>query len=172
MTQEESELWERIKFYQIGSVEAKFSFSDRLARENGWSLEFALRTMLEYKKFMFLICCFYEPLTPSDQVDQVWHLHLLYTQDYWNEFCDKVLGKQIHHGPTKGGKSEKLKFDDLYSNTLNFYRKKFGTEPPVDIWPSNDERFSKINFRRTSTNDFYLIPKTLKGLKKWIFSKN
>jgi hypothetical protein len=32
-------------------------------------------------------------VTPSEQVDQVWHLHLTYTRSYWDEFCPNVLGQ-------------------------------------------------------------------------------
>ena len=32
---------------------------------------------------------------PSDEVDQAWHLHLVYTRSYWGEFCPNVLGKPL-----------------------------------------------------------------------------
>lgn len=135
MKKEESKLWDKIKTYEIGASSVSFSFSDRLARENGWSLKYALRTILEYKRFMFLICIGQEPLTPSDQVDQAWHLHLLYTKDYWEEFCELTLRKDIHHGPTKGGSEERTKYQNLYLNTLKRYQEVFEQNPPKDIWP-------------------------------------
>lgn len=167
MNEEELELWDKIKTYQIGVSDAKLSFSDRLARENGWSLKYSLRAILEYKKFIFLICIQSIPLTPSDQVDQVWHLHLLYTQDYWDEFCEKLLKRKIHHGPTKGGGSEKMKYSNLYTNTLDLYEKVFKEKPPSDIWPSEKERFRNIIFVRVSKKDNFIIPKGIKQLFKW-----
>ena len=91
MTEEQRALWLKVQTFELDDPESTFPFSNRLARENGWTLEYTLRTIEEYKKFMFLICVGGHPLTPSDQVDQVWHLHLLYTHSYWKEFCATVL---------------------------------------------------------------------------------
>jgi len=172
MTKEESNLWDKIRTYEIGVSNADLSFSDRLARENGWSLKYSLRTIHEYKRFIFLVCISQKPCTPSDQVDQVWHLHLLYTKDYWKEFCTLTLGKEIHHGPTKGGSNERNKYKKLYVETLGKYQETFNQNPPKDIWPSSNERFSRVNFRRVSMDDFKLLPNNSKGILKWIFSKN
>jgi hypothetical protein len=43
-------------------------------RANGWSRPFALRAIEEYRKFVFLALVADHQVTPSDQVDQVWHL--------------------------------------------------------------------------------------------------
>ncbi len=166
MNHEEKELWESIKSYDIGVPDAEFSFSDRLARENGWDLSYAIRTVLEYKKFMFLLCIQPYSLTPSDQVDQVWHLHLIYTRDYWDDFCEGILKRKIHHGPTKGGGKEKAKYADLYANTLKLYETTFNEQAPRDIWPSVNERFRKIVFMRVSKHDYLIIPKRIKNLFK------
>jgi uncharacterized protein (TIGR04222 family) len=76
------------------------------------------------------------PVSPSEDVDQVWHLHLAYTKSYWQEFCGEILKRPFHHNPTKGGAEESAKFETWYANTLASYRKFFGEEPPKDIWPS------------------------------------
>lgn len=159
MNTEESQLWQKIKSFKLDDVNASFSFVDRLRRENGWSYEFALRAVLEYKKFMFLICVTPHPLTPSNEVDQVWHLHLLYTESYWEDFCDKTLNQKIHHGPTKGGGEERDKFTDWYQKTKEVYREKFHINPPEDLWPSSEIRFSELNFRRVNLHRNWVIPK-------------
>jgi uncharacterized protein (TIGR04222 family) len=82
-------------------------------------------------------------VTPSDQVDQAWHLHLLYTESYWDGLCRGVLGRPLHHGPTRGGVREAAKFHDWYGRTLDSYRRLFGSEPPADIWPPAAERFGR-----------------------------
>lgn len=101
-------LWAKIKNFELDDPDAAFSFTDRLARENGWRVEYTLRAMDEYKKFLFLLCIADHPLTPSDQIDQVWHLHLLYTESYWIDLCQRTIGRPLHHGPTRGGKQEKI----------------------------------------------------------------
>jgi hypothetical protein len=70
MKEEHTVLWKEIKAFELDAPESSLSFSSRLARENGWTLEFSLRAIEEYKKFIFLICIADHPLTPSDQVDQ------------------------------------------------------------------------------------------------------
>ncbi len=159
MIEEERELWEKIQSFELDDPTSSLTFSGRLARENGWKLEFALLAIEEYKKFMFLLCVSDHPLTPSDQVDQVWHLHLLYTESYWNEFCGEILKRPIHHGPTKGGKSEGDKFINYYEKTLEQYRHVFSTEPPADIWPSSEIRFGDIHFERVNLNKNWVIKK-------------
>lgn len=159
MNKTELELWTKIKHFEFDDPSDSLTFSARLARENGWELTFALQVILEYKKFMFLLCIAKGSLTPSDEVDQVWHLHLIYTKLYWNDWCVQTLGKQIHHGPTKGGESEKLKFDNLYESTKSFYLEIFGIKPPENIWPDSKVRFKNNKFVRVNTNFNWVIKK-------------
>ena len=159
MTTEQELLWKRIKAFEIDDPGAALTFTDRLARENGWTLEYAIRVADEYKKFMFLLCIAKHPLTPSDQVDQAWHLHLIYTESYWKEFCGEILGRQIHHGPTKGGVEESGKFTDWYEKTKQLYAETFDYMPPGEIWPQSKIRFSEINFIRVNTDNNWILKK-------------
>lgn len=145
----------------LGRIQAFFfddgvpalSFADRLARENDWSPRYAQRAIEEYRRFMFLAIVAGHPVTPSDQVDQVWHLHLLYSRLYWNKFCAEVLRHDLHHQPTVGGPEEGRKFVRWYERTLASYRRYFG-EPPSDIWPAaairfgNDPHHVRVSLRR------------------------
>lgn len=159
MTQEQREIWKRVQDFDLDDKESNFSFKDRLARENGWTKEYSLRVIEEYKKFMFLLLLTDQPLTPSNQVDQAWHLHLIYTKSYWEDFCKRTLGKDIHHGPTKGGQAERLKFTDWYERTKQQYQNVFNQTPPIDLWPSSKKRFAEINFRRINTDKNWIIKK-------------
>ena len=159
MTLNQLNLWEKINSFEMDDEEADFTFTERLARENDWKIEYALRVVQEYKKFMFLNCIAEHPLTPSDQVDQVWHLHLLYTQSYWIDFCENTLHQKIHHGPTKGGATEKNKFTNWYEKTKELYLSTFKAETPIDIWPSSEIRFSEIEFVRVNTKRNWIIKK-------------
>ena len=75
----------------------RFTFAAQLARDNRWTEEFSERVIREYKRFMLLAVVAGHPVTPSDQVDQAWHLHLTYTRSYWGEFCEGVLRTPVHH---------------------------------------------------------------------------
>lgn len=78
----EDDIWVAIQAHEIGKSNSAFGFKDRLASENNWSIEFAEDAIQEYKRFMFLLSRCGHPVTPSEEVDQVWHLHLLFTKDY------------------------------------------------------------------------------------------
>lgn len=159
MNPDHTQLWQKIKDFEFDDPGSSFTFSDRLARENGWPLEYALRAAEEYKKFMFLAYVCDHPVMPSDQVDQVWHLHLLYTHSYWKEFCGEILKQEIHHGPAKGGDSERTKFQDWYAKTLARYRIEFTMDPPEDIWPVSSVRFNDIDFQRINRRTHWVIKK-------------
>lgn len=153
------ELWIKLQSFEIDDPNSDFTFTMRLARENGWSIDYAKRVVNEYKKFLYLSATENTPLTPSDEVDQAWHLHMLYTQSYWNDLCKDILGKNFHHGPTKGGGIERTKYNNLYEKTLSLYEEHFGEDAPSDIWPSTEARFANIVFRRVNMNDNIVINK-------------
>lgn len=152
-------LWSNIIAFEIDKKDAEFTFSKRLARENHWNLTYTKKVVLEYKKFIYLCCISESQLTPSDAVDQVWHLHLTYTKSYWKDLCGEVLKKEIHHNPTKGGAKEKNKFTNCYHQTFELYQKEFGVAPPPSIWFGNKERFKKLNHKRVNPEEFWLIKK-------------
>mgnify|MGYP000681002662 CR=1 FL=1 len=168
MNASEMNLWSRIDGYTFDAVDAALPFSARLARDNNWTLSFAKRAIEEYKKFVFLAVTAGHPVTPSDEVDEVWHLHLLYTRSYWDEFC-KILGRPLHHSPTLGGTQEGRKFRAWYENTLNAYSKVFGSAAPADIWPDPDRRFAGVSeCRRINTRVFWVIPKPCLSKISWM----
>lgn len=161
-----SRLWEKIERFDLDEMDAAFPFSERLMRENGWTAAYAYKAIDAYKRFAYLAIVSKTPVTPSDAVDQVWHLHLVYTRNYWDEFC-AVLGKPLHHGPTKGGKTEHQKFHVQYQETLDMYEREFATKPPIDIWPDVEARFASTGqFVRLNSTNYWLLPKA-KGIQSW-----
>jgi uncharacterized protein (TIGR04222 family) len=160
MTTDEKALWQRIEAFALDEPTAAFPFSHRLARDNGWSQAQAQRVVAEYKRFVLLAMIAGHPVTPSDQVDQAWHLHLTYTRSYWEDFCGKLLPRPLHHEPTRGGSREGRKFDDWYGRTLASYRRCFGSEPPTDIWPPAAIRFGEdVQFVRVNRRRHWIIPR-------------
>ena len=136
-----TELWQRLAAYTIGPDTASLSFADRLSRENRWDDDHTERVILEYKRFCYLAASSDEDVTPSDAVDQAWHLHLTYSRDYWDRFCPHVLQMPLHHGPTAGGTAERSRYYDQYAQTLASYEAHFGEPAPLDIWPDAKRRF-------------------------------
>lgn len=154
------ELLRRLDQFQLDSPEASLPFSARLARENNWSPAYAQRVITEYKRFAFLAIAAGHPVSPSEDVDQAWHLHLTYSENYWKVFCPEILGQPFHHHPTKGGKTEHEKFNDWYARTLKSYETFFNQPPPADIWPSPEGREKeKHDFARVDRAHNWVIPK-------------
>lgn len=163
----ELELLARIEGFNLDSPPSKLAFSRRLSRENDWEHAYTLRVITEYKRFAFLAMAAGHPVTPSDAVDQAWHLHMIYTESYWKDFCGKTLGKPLHHGPTKGGSQEGAKYFNWYTRTLESYRQWFNEEPPEDIWPTPAERFQHASrFVRVNRADAWVIRKPA-VLRRW-----
>jgi hypothetical protein len=160
MTQSQRDLWDRIEEFEIGDASWSLTFTKRLARENAWPEAFAGRVVSEYKRFVFLMMEAGHPVTPSDEIDQAWHLHMVYTRSYWNDMCGELLGRALHHGPTKGGAAEGAKFEDWYARTLASYERLFGEKPPCDIWPDARTRFGRApQFARVNTSENWVISK-------------
>lgn len=157
----------RIEHLVIGPADAAFGFERRLATENGWTEAFAERVSAEYRRFLMLVASDEALLTPSDAVDQAWHLHMVYTRDYWHGLCRDILGRELHHEPTEGGAEQRERYRARYADTLERYRKTFGTTPPADIWPDPSIRFAgrfqRVNLHRSAKVDVEWIGATLIG---------
>jgi len=132
-------LWQRLEQHPIAGA-ASQAFIRRLARENAWSQEFAVLAIQEYKRYCYLQCVSADSRCPSHAVDQVWHLHLLYTRDYWRHFCPEVLQRDLHHVPSQSGAKDLDLDREHYAQTLADYEKTFGTAS-AQIWPDLKHRF-------------------------------
>lgn len=148
-------LQRRMAEHVIGGAGRALSFEARLAQEQGLDLPTARAWIREYQRFCQLIVITGQELTPSDAVDQVWHLHMIYQEDY-RIWCDHVLGRDLVHGPTAGGISERDKFRDWYCTTLLVYQAIIG-KPPSAIWPRPALRFAGSRRRMQVPVHRYLV---------------
>ena len=153
------ELLARIESFALDTPGVILNFSARLARENGWSAQRAANVVREYRRFLYLAMVAGHPVTPSEDVDQAWHLHMIYTRSYWTELCGTVLGQPLHHDPTTGGSAEGAKFEDWYGKTLQSYTREFGSPPPEEIWPKPRARFSQVKTERDKPATHWVIRK-------------
>ncbi|HSC37081.1 MAG TPA: hypothetical protein VLD19_04390, partial [Chitinophagaceae bacterium] len=136
---EHQALWDKIQSFSLDDVKAVVKFSDKLAAKQNWAPPFTQRAIEEYRKFILLCCISEKGASPSHTVDEVWHLHLTYTQSYWVDFCKNTLGRDLHHHPSAGGEGENHKHEEWYKETLAMYETVFGMMPPTDIWPRPKE---------------------------------
>ncbi len=155
---EHARLADALRDFRFDPDNARVLFHERLARENGWSRPYARRVVEEYKRFLFLAGVAGHIVTPSEHVDQAWHLHLVYTRSYWNDLCENVLRRPLHHTPGTG--AETVDFRACYEHTLTSYRAFFGVDPPRDIWPDRKRRFgADLDHRRVWRATHVVIPK-------------
>lgn len=138
-------LWKRLQNFSLDHPDADFPFSKKLAKEENWTNSFTAKAIEEYKKFVYLCCSLPNGASPSEIVDKVWHLHLVYTQNYWEEFCPGILQRKLHHHPSQGGQKENEKHKMWFNETLESYREIFQQEPPEEIWKPDVKPSNKNN---------------------------
>lgn len=147
----------RMARYELDAPADTVPFSRKLRRETGWSAAYAARVIEEYKRFAILAVAAGGKVSPSKAVDRVWHLHLTDTRRYWDEFCPQVLGRPLHHEPSRGGTGEAEVLAAQYRATLEAYGRVFGEAPPRDIWPSGPTAIRRV--RRALAG----VPRSLRG---------
>lgn len=153
-------LLERVQNFSIDEKGVSLPFTSRLAREQGWTHAYASRVVDEYKRFMVLAVAAGHPVSPPPDVDQAWHLHLLYTRSYWQQFCGEVLRREVHHEPTEGGGQESEKFANWYQQTCESYQRIFGEQAPEAVWPLPAKHGSSPSrWRWVDLSKFWLIPR-------------
>lgn len=103
-------------------------------------VEVARQAVTEYAKFIYLMQFTKASLTPSDEVDLVWHFHMANSKSY-HAMGKEIFGKFIHHNPTQGGEQENQKFNEWYNYTLFLYEKVLGSKPSPRFWPKAEKRF-------------------------------
>lgn len=99
-------------------------------KKTGYKLTDAKALLEEYRRFVYLCVIAPGQMRPSSYVDEVWHIHLTVTQDYWDRFCPDVLGRKLHHIP--GGPAPKD--DPQFEETLALYEAEFGVTPLERYW--------------------------------------
>ena len=136
LTDHQQELYLRLQNYCFDAPGGAVAFAAKLACEQGWSAAKSERVLGEYRRFLFLALEAGHAVSPSRPVDLAWHQHLLDTRSYWQEFCPRVLGRPLHHTPSRGSEEERQRMWERYRRTLASYRAFFGEAPPADLWPA------------------------------------
>jgi uncharacterized protein (TIGR04222 family) len=135
----------RLAGYAFDVPDDPVPFTARLRGQYGWNDRFVRRVIDEYRRFILLAATGNAASVPSAAIDRVWHLHLLDTRRYWDDFCPNTLGAPLHHTPSRGGEAEAERHATLYHATLDRYAVVFGEAPPPDIWP-DDRRATAPRF--------------------------
>jgi len=100
----------------------------RLIDTECWSEKHARAAAEQYRNFLYLMKKYgrEHQLTPSYEIDEAWHAHILHTKKYV-AFCEKVFGKYLHHYPhlvQEGGDTESL--NNRFKRTQLLHKEEFG----------------------------------------------
>lgn len=95
-----------------------------------WSLSRAQTAVKALREFYLLKSQYADlALSPSSEVDEVWHLHILNTRAYHKD-CQVVFGEYLHHTPGIG-KEENAEGWENYQRLSQLYLKTEEVEPGV-----------------------------------------
>ena len=89
-------VWCRIAAFQFAPL------VERLQLKEGLSLDQAQQAFDDAKQFLYL--CGRrrpdgsQPMVPPEPIDMAWHHFILFT-DAYTEFCDRHIGRYVHHRP-------------------------------------------------------------------------
>jgi hypothetical protein len=95
-----------------------------------WTQEYARQVAFEYERFLE-IRAENEKLSPIDDIDKFWHLHLLNPVLYYN-YCLSKFKKIVDHNPSDS--FDQIARKQRITNTLIEYRKKFITFAFPCVW--------------------------------------
>lgn len=110
----------------------------------GWTKEQTGRAIALY--IMFLALKHQHPqvaIVPSQEIDRVWHTHILDTQKYAQD-CQQVFGCVLHHFPYFGLRSEedKQNLHTSFASTQSLFLEHFGI--PMTVESKNESRKPSI----------------------------
>ena len=129
-------LWERLRAHRFDDPSEETPFSVRLAQAAGWTDRTAAAVIEEYRRFIYLSQVAPGRVTPSEDVDRVWHMHMTCTRAYWDDLCGRTLKAPLHHEPATGT-ADDVRHVEQYEATLALYEQEFGAPPPPRVWPRN-----------------------------------
>lgn len=115
----------RKKTEEVLALDLSF-LEQRLSSKLKWSDSKIKNTIRRYKNFLILRYKYPEPLGPTEDIDEVWHAHILHTTEYFRD-CKAIFGYYIHHNPFNevGNKEAEAGMDKIYYRTSELYIQEF-----------------------------------------------
>jgi hypothetical protein len=89
-----------------------------------WTLSDANHCCRLYKNFLYLFKKHLPfPLVPTREIDEFWHNHILYTQQYFRD-CENIFGHYLHHAPASPADNPQQLIDN-FQVTKRLYLEEF-----------------------------------------------
>lgn len=106
----------------------------------GWTRSQINRAIARYKMFLHLLYLYpNRTIVPTQEIDQVWHQHILDTRKYGQD-CQWLFGYFVHHYPYFGigSEAEKQALEMAFSCTRTLFAEHFGIDLIEDIYDPQD----------------------------------
>ena len=115
------EVWDAVQTLDLHSV------TSQLLNRKGWSPDRVAAAVRRYRGFLYLtLARVVRDICPTEEVDEVWHQHILNTKQYAAD-CERLGGEFIHHLPSSGADPEESEtLGDLFFSTWVAYETEFG----------------------------------------------
>jgi len=107
------------------------------SNEEKWNIQKTNQAISAYLMFLLLIYLYpNSQLVPNQEIDRVWHYHILDTMKY-AEDCEMLFGRFIHHFPYFGqrGKIDKENLQKAFEQTQVIFEEHFGISMDVGYKP-------------------------------------
>ncbi len=108
------------------------------SNEEKWNIQQTKEAISRYRMFLLLVYLYpNSQLVPNQEIDRVWHYHILDTMKY-TEDCELLFGKFIHHFPYFGerGKIDKDNLQKGFEQTQVLFQEHFGKSMGIHKKPS------------------------------------
>ena len=102
----------------------------QLMQEYNWTPDYTDNVLYEYMRFIVLRSTNLN-LSPSDDIDKCWHIHLLNPVKYY-DYCIKTFNKIIDHNPEMSYDQQAKKI--RLANTILEYKKRYGELKYPNVW--------------------------------------
>jgi hypothetical protein len=123
-----------------------------IRRHKVWNIEKIEETLDEYRIFLAL-AAINVPAVPCQDVDVVWHAHILHTRQYAKD-CEAIkTGWFLHHTPSDGSEVMHRKLENAMKDMLQAYEFHTGY-PPHAMWlDDTDVTLQSSKKRKTSPDE-------------------
>jgi hypothetical protein len=120
----------------------------------GWTKQQVFRAIRRYKTFVFVNYLYPQILlVPTQEIDQVWHCHILHTRQYRKD-CELLFGCFIDHDPESElwGEANQHNLDAAFAQTqslLALYERHFqeGGSGEFELHPVQRLELTKYQFQ-------------------------
>lgn len=98
------------------------------SNEEKWDIQQTNQAISSYLMFLLLVYLYpNSELVPNQEIDRVWHYHILDTMKY-AEDCEMLFGRFIHHFPYFGkrGQKDRHNLQTAFEQTQVLFEEHFG----------------------------------------------